>query len=70
MRTSTISRIIALEIIAMTVASSSHAPYPVALGQFAGPIPDSRNETIYRPVWCPGEPRECCDLGNGERVCS
>ena len=66
MRTSTISRLVALEIIALTITSSCHALSPVVSGQFAGPIPDSRNETIYRPTSCVGE---CCDLGSGERSC-
>jgi hypothetical protein len=79
MRTSKITRIIAMQIIALIIASSdssgltaSYSSNSEASYRSRGDAPDFRNETIYWPVWCTDEGRKCCpccDFRTDEAAC-
>jgi hypothetical protein len=71
MKTSKIGRIVAMQIIAMILASSGHSSSWAAFNQSRGDAPDFRNETIYWPVWCTDEGRKCCPCCDfrGDETC-
>jgi hypothetical protein len=72
MRTSKISRIVAMQIIAVIIiALSGPGSSWAASGPSRGDPPDYRNETIYWPVWCTDEGRKCCPCCDirDERTC-